>query len=837
MNHLIHDKYMKRPRINSMLMKGIKYPLTTLIAGPGYGKTTAVYNFIKQHDYPCIWLNLSVFDNDITSFWAKVEQAAWDTLPPAGEIFSQLSFPATAQEFIIFKNKINTLPQKTGKIIVAIDNYELITNEAILQFLHRCIYLNYDSSFLWHYIIISNKRLIQNHNLLHETFQNIGEYNQITAGELSFNLEELNQLCVHFNVHRTADELEQLLADTDGWPIYNIMLFTENDCNSALLKAYDLFENQYYIGYPPEFRILLVKLSLLSSFSLDLIKAFYNDHYLNAMEEISQNIYVEYDFSNHVFHFQAIYKKFLQGKLAIISDQEKHNVLNTAGDYFFSLGMYSMARDLFIDSGNYEALIKCLSAMITEYNTVDYISTVQQILNGIPAAYADQNPWLTFHLAYTYLNGGQVEKARLIFTDLLNALESNPEVTDPELLVETCCMLTDISLLQNNTDGLTYIAKGISYLPRQDSVFAKKAHLIAAHPIFFMPSETDQTVTGMIDYIHKLSNCWDSICNECLLSYSLLYKAEAYFVLYDLRRAEFWAHQAIPIAQTMEQHDIVINSYYLLIKINMCAGVHDKALDYLNSCRQYVKNTKASNFATLAEIVGATLDMLLDNDKDIALWIKNNDLSRQDKVPLWNAYYVFMCAMYAYYQGDEIKTLSLLSQMDKHYSQQGFWTLKISSLTVKCIIYYQLNDPVMAVHKFNKLYQMTYPYNIIGPIVEFGTPLIPVIKIAERNPDYSYDKEWLDKLKIALNEYTHNQLRMRKEYSKSTGSQKYDTRLSKRELQVLQLLSQGRSREEIAAAMGISINGVKKHLSSIYKKLGANNRAEAIYIASQSSLI
>jgi two-component system, NarL family, nitrate/nitrite response regulator NarL len=53
------------------------------------------------------------------------------------------------------------------------------------------------------------------------------------------------------------------------------------------------------------------------------------------------------------------------------------------------------------------------------------------------------------------------------------------------------------------------------------------------------------------------------------------------------------------------------------------------------------------------------------------------------------------------------------------------------------------------------------------------------------------------------------------------------TRLSPRELQVLQHTSQGRTNAETARDLSITTHAVKFHLASIYRKLGVANRTEA----------
>ncbi len=61
--------------------------------------------------------------------------------------------------------------------------------------------------------------------------------------------------------------------------------------------------------------------------------------------------------------------------------------------------------------------------------------------------------------------------------------------------------------------------------------------------------------------------------------------------------------------------------------------------------------------------------------------------------------------------------------------------------------------------------------------------------------------------------------------------------LSRRELEVLQLLSKGTSTGEMAAALHISVNTVRNHVNRILAKLGVHSRLEAVHVAVQRGLI
>lgn len=52
-------------------------------------------------------------------------------------------------------------------------------------------------------------------------------------------------------------------------------------------------------------------------------------------------------------------------------------------------------------------------------------------------------------------------------------------------------------------------------------------------------------------------------------------------------------------------------------------------------------------------------------------------------------------------------------------------------------------------------------------------------------------------------------------------------RLSKRELEVLQLISEGRSSQEAADRLYLSKKTINFHLDNIYRKLQVNNRMQA----------
>jgi DNA-binding CsgD family transcriptional regulator len=68
-------------------------------------------------------------------------------------------------------------------------------------------------------------------------------------------------------------------------------------------------------------------------------------------------------------------------------------------------------------------------------------------------------------------------------------------------------------------------------------------------------------------------------------------------------------------------------------------------------------------------------------------------------------------------------------------------------------------------------------------------------------------------------------------------NQAHSNSLSKRELEVLQKMSEGFSNQEIAGALFLSESTIKSHVSNILFKLDAKRRTEAVKIAREKGLI
>lgn len=94
----------------------------------------------------------------------------------------------------------------------------------------------------------------------------------------------------------------------------------------------------------------------------------------------------------------------------------------------------------------------------------------------------------------------------------------------------------------------------------------------------------------------------------------------------------------------------------------------------------------------------------------------------------------------------------------------------------------------------------------------------PKVQIVEHIVEKVHEPESTDTFK--LNEDTLNELG-----------------LSKRELEVLQLMATGLSNQEIAGQLFVSLNTIKTHTSKVFEKLDVKRRTQAVEKAKRLSLI
>lgn len=90
------------------------------------------------------------------------------------------------------------------------------------------------------------------------------------------------------------------------------------------------------------------------------------------------------------------------------------------------------------------------------------------------------------------------------------------------------------------------------------------------------------------------------------------------------------------------------------------------------------------------------------------------------------------------------------------------------------------------------------------------------------------EKGLLAAIEIAISNFARRNTKQIPKLSFARINKRLIDQISEREFEVLQLIYEGRTNQQIAEQIAISINTIKKHINSVYFKLDVNTRTKAI---------
>lgn len=122
----------QRQRLMEKLDRGLTSKLILISAAAGFGKTTVLSEWAHHIELPVSWLSLDELDNDPLRFWTYVVAAWQQTNSNIGEAtLSMLRSPEPFAVEAYLTPLINELAQLQTDLILALDDYHLITNSTI----------------------------------------------------------------------------------------------------------------------------------------------------------------------------------------------------------------------------------------------------------------------------------------------------------------------------------------------------------------------------------------------------------------------------------------------------------------------------------------------------------------------------------------------------------------------------------------------------------------------------------------------------------------------------------------------------------------------------------
>ncbi|MFC8923276.1 LuxR C-terminal-related transcriptional regulator [Cellulosimicrobium sp. NPDC057127] len=200
-----------RPAVEARLAEALARRLTLVSAGPGWGKTTVVARWARSTTSPrTAWLTLEPSDDRPAAFWADVVMALRDAgAVPAGHPLQTLAVSGRLQPGVLRRvlAALETLPEP---VVLVLDDFHHVGAEVAATIDDLLRY-----PLPLHLVVLTRSDPL----LGLQRLRGQGEVAEVGAAELAFDAAAAESLATSHGRALHGAELGRLLDETGGWAV------------------------------------------------------------------------------------------------------------------------------------------------------------------------------------------------------------------------------------------------------------------------------------------------------------------------------------------------------------------------------------------------------------------------------------------------------------------------------------------------------------------------------------------------------------------------------------------------------------------------------------------
>ena len=833
--------YLERPRMHQLLEQAVQNPLVMVVAGAGYGKTYGVYSFAQTQGYRTVWMQLSERDNNPERFWENFVQVVACIHKEQAAQFEAIGFPETNRQFDWFISHIQGARHFCKKYLFVYDDFHLLHEKAVLGFLERFFNIPLlNNTFV---IISRTKPAINTVNFFARRL-----LAQITEEDLRFNLQEMLDYFQLQGITLPSRAAMDLYYDTEGW-IFALQLArlslkqgnSKADYGRSVMRSnmFTLIEEGIFSSISEDLQKYLISLSLIEHWPLALLTKLAPDQNLiQEMERIGS--FIRYDIYLNAYRIHHLFLQYLSRYQQRLTEEEKQAVYVTAA-------RWCAANNLKMDAISYYQKARAYTELIQLVYTFplalsDHIAEfLIHILDRAPAEAYTQNA--SAYILYTRLlfTLGRFEECAQKLRGIIQHFEALPPSQFNYRVLYGCYNNLGFvglisSLSTHRYDFVPYFEKGHYYYTLSNHELDGPVTImtLGSYVCWFDSTEKadlDQYLQAIDTIVPYIS----SSMNGCTYGMDDLIRAELAYFKGDIPNAERFVYQALYKAQNRTQYEIETRAIFYLLRIHIYRGNYGaiqqllKRLEAQRDIREYM------NRYTLLDIVNGWFYIQIGQSARTASWLAE-DLKEGELHSLLYGMEILIQVKYYMAEKNYSRALEALQTQGSSYGPECFLFGKIEKAILEMMCRYHTGAHVEAIRALERVYRLALPLALDMRFIEQGMDMGLLAGAALKASWCSVPREWLEHIRRYASTYGKQLLVVAAQYQQENPMPLIEA-LSLREQAVLFSLSQGLTREQIAQDRALSINTIKNTISSLYRKLGAMNRADAIRIALATGLL
>lgn len=836
--------YLKRPHLHNLLKESLQKPVTTIVAGAGYGKTQAVYAFLQEYDAITIWLQLSIFDNLKTRLWENFIYAISLQNEELASNLTLLGFPETMEGYNRFLVLFSNAVKRDKKYILVYDDCHLIHEKHVKQFFER--FINARIPNLSVIFISRNEPDINTVGLLAK-----GLITNINEDDLRFSKSEMIQYFQMQDIQLSPKAIIDIYRYTDGWAfaIHLVGLSMKKGAvheNYALSAAKAnisrLMETDIFSTISEELQNFLVKMSLLENLPFELIKELSSDNPLLITEMTKISTFIRYDAFINTYRIHQLFLSFLIEKQDTLKADDKIEVYSKSANWYAKNGYKIDALNYYEKIQQYDEILKIIMTYYCNYECLkETAQFIIELLDRAPKNLYIEKPIIQVIYAKFLLNNFQFEDALLESSRLIEKFESMPQTEENKTILGELYIILGLNnffqcLYTGEYDFQRYFKMADEYLPNGSTMVGNNFYLNQGNYACSVSKPIEGEFDRFINAICYAMPYATKVMNNIGLGTEYLCLTEKSYYQRDLKSAKKYAYHAISKSQEHCQHDVESLALFYLVKINVYFGDYSKIISLLDQLRLLVEKYNSSICYRILDITEGWFYSMIGQSHKVAEWI-TNDVRGVASPSAFGFDRLIRARCYL----AEQRYYELLAYLEKHEDNYGidvYLLGRIEKKVVKAVALYQLKEIELSFITLQEAYNLAHSNFIEMPFIEHGSNMRTLTNAIINNKECAIPIEWLKNINIKSSTYAKKCSHIIAEYKMSNSLEDINNfNLTKHELEILTDLCHGLTREEIAINCNLSVNTVKSMLQNIYAKLGAANTLDAVHIATMMNLV
>jgi LuxR family maltose regulon positive regulatory protein len=860
-------KVVARPHLIGQINNGLHRKLTLISAPAGFGKTTLASEWAAHSSRPVAWLSLDSGDNDPARFLTYLVTALQGISSNFGKnTLGSLQSLQTPSSQVILTTLLNEIASIPHHFALVLDDYHAIDSKPIDQAMAFLI----DHLPPGMHLVIATR---EDPDLPLARLRARNQLTEVRVTDLRFTaLEAADFLNKVMDLSLSEKQVAALEARTEGW-IAGLQLAAASIQVQEDIPAFiESFTGGHHfvmdylleevLGREPEhIQAFLLRTSILDRLCGPLCDAVLLDG-TNAgqktLEHLEQaNLFIiPLDNERRWYRYHHLFADLLKQRLeqspasSGISLPELHiraSEWHEANGFEIQAFQHAAAAN---DIPRAERLIEGKGMPLHFRGAV---APVLGWLESLPASVLNAHPALWTAFASTLLVTGQtsrVEPALQAAEMILQSAEAND--TNRDLIGRVAAIRATVAAGLNQVDGIiahsqraleylhlhnlafrtsTNWKLGFAYHLRGDRAAARQAY---AEVVASGRSSGNMmfTVLAMIglgnlhegdNQLHQAAQAYHEIL-KLFGENPLPFVSEAYAGLArihyewnELDTAQQYVHRSIQMARLVENNDRFLVYEVFLARLQLARGDVAGASATLARASQFVRQ---HNLVQREPEVAAAqvLTLLRQGNLEMA-----GKLVRSHQIPLTNVRVQLA-------EGDASTALAALEPLQQQMETKGWEDERLKVMILHSLALNASGDTDEAAQLLAGILAITEPHGFIRTFVDEGMPmkqLLSEVIARALTPEYAARLS-------AVFEAGSNE--MPAQPPASTADPLVEA-LSERELEVLKLIAQGLSNQEISEKLFLALSTVKGHNLKIFGKLQVQRRTEAVARARELGLV